>query len=365
MSLDRCVRMLETLVAHPTVNPGGDEPALAAFLGERLEALAADAVEVVDVPRDGETGAYAWATFGEPELLINVHIDTVPVADGWTRDPFKLTNGDQGLLYGLGSADTKGAIAALLTALTDHKPSNLAILLSGDEERSTTVMTSFLTSGKAAGIERAIVCEPTCRRAGVSHRGIRAYRVHIPGVGGHSSRADHTPKPLVTAARLALELDNLGDSYLVRHQQDGAELAGLCLNIADIDGGQPFNVIPQRADLTFSVRPPPGFDTALFEGEIGTCLRSVSSQLSIETVLARDPFATRDRDGFADLLGAYPSDWGNLDFWTEAAYLSEAGIDAVVIGPGDIAVAHGPDEHVSAGDLEWAISMFASLLARV
>lgn len=369
MSLVECVKLLETLVAHQTVNPGGDEPALGALLAERISDLGAGSVELVEVPRDGETGAYVWATFGEPELLpellINVHLDTVPVADGWSRDPFVLERGDGGLLYGLGSADTKGAIAALLTAIAEHTPDNLALLFSGDEERSTTVMTSFLASGKASSIRRAIVCEPTRRRAGVRHRGMRAYQVHVPGVGGHSSLADRVAKPLVTASRLAVELDGLGESYLARHQQAGEDMQGLCLNVARIDGGQAFNVIPQRADLTFSIRPPPHFDAERFEGEIGTCLRAVAGDLTVETALARDPFATRDRAGFEALLGDYPNDWGDLDFWTEAAYLSAAGIDAVVIGPGDIAVAHGPDEHVSAGDLEWAIAMFSSVLAKV
>lgn len=365
MSLDTCVQLLKALVGHRTVNPGGDEPALAALLADQLAERGPDSVEVVEIPRDGETGAYVWATWGEPELLVNIHIDTVPAADGWTSDPFQLRRGAGGLLYGLGAADTKGAIAALLTALGERRPDNLAVLLSGDEERSTTVMSAFLASGAAASIRRAIVCEPTVRRAGVRHRGIRAYRVHVPGAGGHSSLADRTAKPLVTASRLAVELDALGESYLERHQQCGADLPGLCLNVAAIDGGVPFNVIAQRADLTFSIRPPPGFDAERFEGEIGTCLRAVSGDLTVETVLAREPFATRDRDGFAQLFGDYPSGWVDLDFWTEAAYLSAAGIDAVVIGPGDIAVAHGPDEHVSAADLEWAIAMFGSILAKV
>ena len=112
-------------------------------------------------------------------------------------------------------------------------------------------------------------------------------------------------------------------------------------------------------------RPPPGFDAERFEGEIGTCLRAVSGDVSVETVLARDGFATADRSTFDELLGSYPSADTDLDFWTEAAMLSAVGIDAVVIGPGDIAVAHAADEHVSAADLEWAVAMFTSMLAVV
>jgi acetylornithine deacetylase len=363
VSLTDCVELLEILVAHPTINPGGEERALAAVIAERLEGLNADSVEVVEVPRGSETGAYVWATYGKPDTLVNIHLDTVPVASGWTRDPFRLERGDGGLLYGLGSADTKGAIACLLTALADRTPENLAVLISGDEEVGTTCMDAFVGSDRTDGLRRAIVCEPTRRCAGIRHRGMRAYKMHIAGVGGHSSLADRLPKPLVTGARLAIELDQLGERYLEEHQQAGQRMAGLCLNIAGIDGGVAFNVIPQRGELTFSIRPPPGFDAERFEGEIGTCLRTVSDDVSVETMLARDGFATRDRQGFSELLGDYPADWVDLDFWTEAAMLAAVGIDAVVIGPGDIGVAHAPDEHVSAADLEWAIAMFTSVLA--
>jgi acetylornithine deacetylase len=94
-------------------------------------------------------------------------------------------------------------------------------------------------------------------------------------------------------------------------------------------------------------------------------LRAVSGDVSVETVLARDGFSTGRRESFDELLGDYPAADVDLDFWTEAALLSAVGIDAVVIGPGDISVAHGPDEHVPAADLEWAIAMFTSLLAAV
>ena len=363
MSLTDCVKLLEILVAHKTINPGGDEPALAAVVAERLEALGA-AAEVVEVPRDDRVGAYVWATYGEPDTLVNIHLDTVPVATGWTRDPFRL-EAESGNLYGLGSADTKGAIAALLTALAERKPDNLAILISGDEEVGTSCMDAFVGSERTAKLRRAIVCEPTGRKVGVRHRGIRAYTMHIPGVGGHSSRADFTAKPMVVASRLALELDALGDRYLNEHQLAGSIMPGLCLNVAGISGGIAFNVIPPSGELTFSVRPPPDFDAERFEGEIGTCLRRVAADVSVETVLARDGFATSDRAAFDELLGDYPSADADLDFWTEAAMLSAVGIDAVVIGPGDIAVAHAADEYVPASDLEWAIAMFASMLAKL
>jgi len=359
-----CVKLLATLIEHKTVNPGGDEIALARLLGEKLEAVGADSVEVCELTEEerdgGESGAYVWGVFGTPRTLINVHLDTVPVTTGWTRDPFTLTQEDD-RLYGLGSADTKGAIACVLTALAAEKPRDVAILFSGDEERRSRCMAAFLATGLGADIARAIVCEPTDRQLGVRHRGIRAYQFETHGAGGHSSSADRTEKPNVVIAKLALELDALGERYL--EETGASEMPGLCLNIAELAGGVAFNVIPERARLSLSVRPGPGFDVARFEGELGTAIRAAaaSAPIEMERVLARASFATRDAASFVDLVGDAPRQHTSLDFWTEAALLSEAGIDAVVIGPGNIAVAHAPDEYVTASDLEWATAMFESM----
>ena len=82
--MEKLVELLSRLIAQPTHNPGGDEPALAALLARELEARRPDAVEVVEVARAGTTGAYVYARWGTPRLLVNVHIDTVPPNNGWS-----------------------------------------------------------------------------------------------------------------------------------------------------------------------------------------------------------------------------------------------------------------------------------------
>src|SRR5204862_455505 len=105
-------------------------------------------------------GGYVFARWGTPRLLVNAHVDTVPANSGWSRDPWTpVVDGDR--LYGLGACDTKGAIAAALCAAERARPRDVAMLFSGDEERGTAAVTHFLASPRKAGIERAIVCEPT------------------------------------------------------------------------------------------------------------------------------------------------------------------------------------------------------------
>jgi acetylornithine deacetylase len=364
-ALDRCVSLLADFVGYRTVNPGSDELALCARVADELRARAPDQVILGEVPRpDRPAGGYVFALYGTPRTVINVHLDTVPVNNGWTRDPFRAEISD-GRLYGLGSADTKGAMAATLVALDAlgaARPRDFGILFSGDEENGSLVMHSFLEHEPLArSIERVIVCEPTARRAGVRHRGVRTYRAHVRGQGGHSSKADSMPKPMVSMARLAVALDELGRRYL---DQGPPDMRGLCLNVAAIDGGVAFNVIPDSATLTFSVRPPPGFDATTFDRELGACLAAAGQGIAIQPELIAEPFACRDQGRFETILGGRATELGPLDFWTEAALWSAAGVDAVVIGPGDIAQAHAPDEFVPLDDLQWAIELFTHVLGR-
>lgn len=360
------VDLLARLVAMPTHNPGGDEPALARFLAEALAVHGPDEVAVELVPRvDGDgTGAYAYARWGKPRVLVNAHIDTVPVNRAWDRDPFDpLIDGDR--LVGLGSADTKGAAAAILCALERERPHDLAILFSGDEENTGTCMRAFAASPRTAGIELALVSEPTSRRIGVRHRGVSAFRAEVACAGGHSSRADHLPKPIVSLARLAVEVDGVARRWLDRGPPG---MTGLCLNVAGLEGGVAFNVIPERAALTFSLRAPPGTDREALDRDLVQAVAAAALEegpaVRMKQVLDRPSFATRDLDRFRPLLGDLVQDSVQLDFWTEAAVLADAGIDAVVFGPGDIAVAHGAGEWVPLADLRWAVDTYAAVFER-
>lgn len=355
--------LLAELIRHRTHNPGGDEPAICRTLETALRERGADEVVVVQVPRDEPdqgSGAYVLARWGEPRTVINAHVDTVPANSGWSVDPWAgIVTDDR--VVGLGAADTKGAIAATLTALEKGKPHNLGVLFSGDEERSGTCIRHFLASDWAKQIKHAIVCEPTGRAVGVKHRGCHAFVAEVQGRGGHSSGADRMPRPIVTMAKLAVSLDELAHRWLDRGPDD---MKGLCLNVASIEGGVAFNVVPNQAALTFSIRPAPGFDFQAFQAEVLEYAQRTNEQVSLRAVLELIPFANRNPEPFRKLLGNLPGPEITVPFWTEAAAFSNAGIDAVVIGPGDIAQAHAPDEFVTKSDLDWAVNVFTQVIAR-
>lgn len=360
--MNACEELLTRLIACPTQNPGGDEIALCELLADELTSRGADEVTLERVPRirDGEKaiGGYVFARWGQPTTLINAHVDTVPANTGWSTDPWKAeVSADR--VVGLGAADTKGAIAATLIALDSERPENFGVLFSGDEERGGTCIRAFLMSDAAQTVRRAIVCEPTGRFAGVRHRGVAGYRADVKGDGGHSSGADVMPKPIVTMARLAVELDELGRSYLTRGPDD---MKGICLNVAGLDGGVAFNVVPDGASLTWSLRPPPGFDQTTWQREVSERVARAGDDIRVTTLLDNSPFAATDEAWVTDLVGDHVEGLAPLQFWTEAAEMSKASIDAVVIGPGHIARAHAADEYVTIDDLNWAVDLFRHVI---
>lgn len=359
--MNRAAQLLADLVAIPTHQAGpdgkgGNERRMCEHLAPLLRERGADEVIIEDARRtDGSAGAYIFARWGTPRRVINAHVDTVPANAGWSRDPWQPHVAD-GKLYGLGSADTKGAIAAALVALEGNKPTDAGVLFSGDEEHGSAVMHEFLDSPHAKQIREVIVCEPTARTAGTSHRGVMGQSASLEGVGGHSSKADYMPKPLVQLAKLALALDDIGRARL----HDGPPgMQGLCMNVAALHGGVAFNVIPQRGQLEWSLRPYPGFDRIRWDADIAAALAAIDPAIKLATTVDHEPFHC---DKLADAVRPFVTKVGSLDFWTEAALYQARGIDAIVVGPGDIGQAHAADEFVTLDDLDWAVTLFRSLL---
>jgi len=351
---------LEKLVAFDTRNGTGDEIACARFLKSALEAHNPNRVTFETAPRSrGKSdSAYVLAEWGQPKVLLNVHIDTVPSGEGWNSDPLKLRR-DGNRLIGLGSSDIKGAAACILAAMEDTPPQDVAVLFSGDEEHGSEVMQTIVQRGHYSAAPMAIVCEPTSCQIGRRHRGMLAFSASFAGTGGHSSLADHTEAPLLEAAKLA--------SAIGKYGQDNIEFGkdpykGLCVNIGDIESDGAYNVIPTHAKLWVSLRPPPGDNVTKRAADIRAIADDVVPGTALDQIVGFPAFATRDMAAFAPIFGV-EAQQVDLPYWTEAAMLSDAGVNAVVYGPGQIEQAHKPNEYVSLGHLAQAIEVYRKALS--
>lgn len=353
------ISWLEPLIMFDTRNGTGDEVACVEWLAEKLSLFSPDKLKVARVPRSrGKSdSAYVFAAWGDPNILLNVHIDTVPSGDGWSGDPLSLRK-DGERYIGLGASDIKGAAACILAGLEMTKPQNVAILFSGDEEHGSEVMPVAIADNHLADIPHAIVCEPTSCSMGARHRGMLAMSARFDGPGGHSSLSDITAAPLQKAARYAAALSDYGDSF---KNMGEAAYKGLCLNIGELTSDGAYNVIPTQAELKFSMRPPPGDNVARHLKVCEDILNRIYPAVNLDVIAALNPFQSREPEKLSQIcLGLPPTD---LPYWTEAAMLSEAGVNAVVFGPGHVDQAHKPNEYVEAGQLITAAKVYAAALS--
>ena len=173
---------LVELVAIDSRNPPRHAQSIVTHVGTKLRG--AFEVEVKDV---GEGCVSVLATRGAPRVLFNFHLDTVPDAPGWSSDPFALRV-ENGLAYGLGACDTKGAAAAMLSVALASR-ADCALLFTTDEEAGQARCVREFCARRLP-FDAVVVAEPTSVHAVLTHRGVATGTLAFRGRAAHSSSAD-------------------------------------------------------------------------------------------------------------------------------------------------------------------------------
>ncbi|GAB3792841.1 acetylornithine deacetylase [Dyella agri] len=301
------------------------------------------------------------AVRGQPRLLFNVHLDTVPDSPAWTASPHELRVTEDRAI-GLGACDIKGAAAALL-AVANASDGDMAVLFSTDEEANDPrCIAGFLRDfpplplGEGTGYEAVIVAEPTKGEAVLAHRGIQSVLMRFAGHAGHASGEQ---KPSDSALHQAVRWGDAALDFVAAqaHERFGG-LTGLRFNIGRIEGGIKANMIAPSAEVRFGMRPLPTMHPDGLLERFRTLAEPAPAHFE-ETFrgpsLPAGDTATAEARRLAarDLADELEIPVGNaVDFWTEASLFSAAGYTAFVYGPGDIAQAHTADEWVALGQLE-------------
>lgn len=359
MSLARTLEILESLVSCDTQNPprliDGDSEIFQ--LCERITGSGFQ-TRIWD-HGDGHVSWYAVR--GAPRVLFNVHLDTVPNGEGWHRDPLKLVvEGERA--YGRGSCDIKGAAAVLLN-LVEQGAENLAVLFTSDEEGAGgCCVDKFIATGEAQRYGQVIVAEPTSCKAVLGHRGFLSVKTRFHGVPGHSSEA----RALQESATHRMARWAAAALQLAEQKKRSETDPGSCINMGIVDGGSKSNVIAASAFVHWSARLRPGESNDDFLRQIQAC-DEYASETDWDVPFSGDPLPaggqTEDqaRNFCADLsLETGPS----VDFWTEASLFSQAGLPALVLGPGHISQAHVADEWVELGQLSKAHELYGKVVMR-
>ena len=296
---------------------------------------------------------------GGRSLVLNAHMDTVGVAG--MPDAF-CARVENGRLYGRGSYDMKGSLAACLLALADIRASGLSgdVILAAvaDEEHASIGVQSVLKRVRA---DAAIVTEPTALELCIAHKGFSWHEITTTGRAAHGSRPDlgidgiaHMGRVLNRLESLQAELSQRAPHALLGHGSLHASL---------ISGGQELSSYPDSCTVEIERRTLPHETSETVEAEFDAILKDLASedrqfQGRHRTTLVRPPFSVPEdapivqtlREQTMRVLGRPPAAIG-APFWMDAAFFAAAGIPTVNIGP-DGAGAHSIEEWVDLDSVE-------------
>jgi acetylornithine deacetylase len=377
MVLDRIAELVKT-PSVSSVRPELDMPnrAVIDLLAGWLE-HAGFAIEVLPVNADGsKANLIATKGRGPGGLVLSGHSDTVPFDLGkWSSDPFRATERD-GKLYGLGTSDMKSFFALAIEAAQRIEASfwdrsePLIVLATCDEECGMAGARSLVAAEKPKA-RAAIIGEPTNLRPVRLHKGVTMARLQLTGRSGHSSDPSLGASAL-EGMRIAMnELVGLRGELGERHRNDALHPPVPTMNLGNVHGGDNPNRICAECALEFDLRVLPG----MRESDVLVVLRArieralAGSGLSIdlhELHEAVPPFETPASAAIvraSEALTGHPAE--AVSFGTEGPFLSALGMETIVLGPGDIACAHQPDEHLALDRIEPTITLLARAITQL
>lgn len=321
------------IVGIPSVS--GDERELAGFLAERLRQRGAAAEQV---------GNSLLALHGEgPVLLLDTHVDTVPPAPGWTRDPWQVEVAD-GRVIGLGANDAKASVAAMVAAylafLEVELPFTLALALVEGEETQGAGTQAVLGELARRGltVESAVVGEPTGLDLAVAQKGLLVLELSTRGNACHAAHA--AALGAANAARLlardlvALESLDFGPDHPL--------LGPITLEPTLVRSGTARNVLPAEASAVLDVRTTP----ALSPDEIAGRVRE---RVSGAVRVLSDRLLPSETPGDSNIVHAARRSFPAARLYGSPTLSDMAllgGVPAVKCGPGRSERSHTPDEFV-------------------
>lgn len=369
--------LTKALVAMDTRNPSlvpdaPGESACAAFLAGVLEEWGCATVMEQVAPGRHNVIARIGPP-GEHPLVFNGHLDVVGV-DGMTHSPF-MPHEHEGSVYGRGSTDMKGGIAAMCVAagtaaLENRLRREVIITAVCDEEFASLGTRHLLEHGLHA--TGAIVTEPTRLAVVPAHKGFVWIEVTLTGRAAHGSRYDVGIDANRQAARLLAALDRFERDVLSTRTH--ALLGRASLHVPMVHGGTGWSTYADACTVRIERRTVPGETAAQVTGEVDSLLRLLREedvQFSAHRTLhgAQPPLAMASDaplvTAMLDACRAVDIDGhiAGLSCWTDAALFAEAGIPAICFGPGDIARAHSATEWVEIAQLRAAERALTALLS--
>lgn len=381
VAADEIVQIAQQLVSINSVNPPGNEEAMARLVADLLNSEGIETQFQPVEPGRPNMLASIGSKQGRLGLILCAHTDTVPFGDlkQWDDEPLG-GKVKEDKLWGRGSTDDKGNLAAMMAALIGIQRSGAdlksRVILAAvcDEEVSHKGIDAFLTHDWAKA-SMALVGEwSSARKIILGYRGSVAVEIVVHGRGAHGSRPEYginaidkmvqSVLPAVKATPMEFESSEL------------FEQGHPTFNVGIIEGGTKINMVPDHCRALVDIRIMPGQSAQEVFGQISDELRALQErdeELKVEVLLrgATDPFLT-PKDSLLvehlaasihEVTGADASYFGKSSTCDGNIISHELGIPVVVYGPGNPST-HGPNEYVDVPDLVEAASVLFDFTKR-
>ncbi|WP_353641820.1 acetylornithine deacetylase [Mesorhizobium sp. WSM2239] len=367
--------ILARLIAFPSV-VGTPNGAIVDWISNYCRAAGAD-VTVLPGPEGDRSNLFA--TIGPSEgrgYIISGHMDVVPAGEPeWSSDPFVLRrDGDR--LYGRGATDMKGFLACALAALPELAAMSLRhpihLAFSYDEEAGCRGVPHLLAALPTLCEPPlgAIIGEPSRMRPVLAHKGKMATRLEVIGRSGHSSRPDLGLNAIQAMAGVITYAVGYGQSLADGPLDGNFEPPYSSLQVGVIAGGQAVNIIPDRCTADIEVRAVPGVSPSSLLEPVKArlfALRDSGFEVAWHEMSAYPALAPVEESGLVAVLAELTGEklLTAVSYGTEAGLYQQAGIDAIICGPGEIGRAHRPNEYIELGELAACRKMIEDLGARL
>jgi len=368
------VEYCREMVRIKSVNPPGDEMAMAEYVANVLKSIGLEVKLLKHSSSRASVLAILRGSGQVPALLYSAHLDTVPLgAEQWIHEPFAAETLD-GKIWGRGSADMKGGLAALLVMAKIMANSGLSIkgdlifAITAGEEVDSLGAKSVASYPDLGPVQAIIVPEPSYNDIYIAEKGALWLEISTYGKTAHGSMPALGKNAVMMMVELIKGLENFFIPF-----ESHAMLGGFSMSINTISGGIKTNVVPDRCVVSIDMRTVPGQDhhdiMARFQGLIKDLGKhDPDFKASIEITNDRPPIETSPKepvvkmmvDIVADITGELPIPKG-VNYYTDAATLAPAfKAPMIICGPGHPGLAHQPNEHVEIEKLVQAAKIYTA-----
>ena len=374
---ERLVERLRTLVSTPSENPPGNEAKVAEVVRAYCEDLGLS-TSLHEGASNRPSVVARWEGKPGPTLGYCSHIDVVPAGDPslWSEEPFG-ARVEGNTMHGRGACDAKGPVAAALEAVdalrrAGWEPTGtLELELVADEEAMGFKGAGFLVEQGIISPSAAIIGEPTSLRVVRAQRGACWLTVTTKGVATHGSAPERGVSAIKHMAEIVLRLEEtLPD---VTHPV----LGGPSINVGLVNGGVKVNIVPASCEIKVDRRSVPGETQETVLASVQAAVDLAAERFpELEADVAFDfyaaPFEVSEDSNLVKEAAAAvedstgrPAELVGFRGASDARFLAEAGAEVIVLGPGDIALAHTARESVELDEVESAAAAYAAAFSRL